>query len=157
MIMNIYVYILICIIIIILFHVLILTYKNRVINFDSKWIIGTSATVVSFIINYYITSYLFKDWCQSNLLFVETIIEVLIILITREIILSMVYREILFSYKWLATSGIILLIQLLYVYLVNPIINLCLNNHKILVTSTNIVIQMIVIKYSLLFFELELN
>ena len=159
-----------CILILLIVIIIILAVMNIIkytfFNADKYYIdpilvYGIIATIVGIGINYLITNVFIKDWCKKSL-FIQIIIETLIILFIKNIVLSFINLKNLFNIKWLKYIGLIIIIQIFYINIFHPLISNCIkleHKHKkghihcIIHNSAHNIIIFSIIKYIVLFFE----
>lgn len=123
----IHIYILLSIIVFSLFYIIYIFYTNNnnsITNYliSSEVIYGIFATIIAIGICYCITK-LIKGWSKINPL-IKVIVETLIILISKEIILSLIFNEYLVYSEWLIFILFILVIQIIYSLIIRPYFNL---------------------------------
>ena len=129
---------------------------------DPVLVYGIIATIGGIIINYLITYVIIKDWCTNNSLLKRIIIETLIILIVKNIILSFINLNNLFTTKWLIHIAIIVIIQIFYMNIIYPVISNYIklehkhkegHIHNIACMSMHNIIIYSIVTYIILFFE----
>ena len=142
----IHIYILLSIIIFSLFYIIYIFFTNNnksIKNYlsSSEVIYGIFATIIAIGICYCITKPI-KNWSKINPL-IKIIVETLIILISKEIILSLIFNQYLVYSEWLVFILLILVIQICYSLIIRPYFNLYFKFDNI--------ICMYIIQYIILF------
>ena len=103
-----------------------------------------------------------KNRIYQLVLFLQIIIETLIILFIKNIVLSFINLKNLFNIKWLKYIGLIIVIHILYIKIVYSLISNCIkleHKHKkghihcIIYNSIHNIIIFSIIKYIVLFLE----
>ena len=117
--------------------------SKSIINFifSAEVIYSIIATIMAICICYMITK-LIKKWNQMNPL-IKIILETLIILISKEIILSLIFNEYLLFSEWIVFIVFILIIQIVYSLMIRPYFNSYFKHDNI--------IAILIIKYIILF------